>query len=69
MSKTMTVRLEDREAAALEMLARAEGQAMAETIRTALDRHIDARRNDPDFQDRLTRILEEDKEALERLGR
>jgi hypothetical protein len=35
----------------------------------AIDKHIEARRADADFQERLKRRVEEDREVLERLAR
>jgi hypothetical protein len=69
MSKSMTLRMEDEQAATLEMLARADGQSMSDTVRTALDAHIAQRRADAEFQARLARIKAEDQEILERLAK
>ena len=69
MAKNMTVRLDDELAADTEALARAEGQSLNETVKQSLREAIEARRADPEFKDRIKRILEEDRELLERLAR
>jgi len=40
---------------------------MSEVVRIAIDKHIAERRSDPGFQKRLKRLIEEDRETLERL--
>lgn len=67
--KTMSLRLEKEKAVELAAIARTDDQPISETLREAIDRHIEARRNDKDFQARLKRRLEEDREVLERLAR
>lgn len=69
MPKTMTLRLEDAQAATLEMVARADSRSVTETVRDAIDALIAERRADKDFQDRLADILREEREVLERLSR
>lgn len=69
MAKNLTVRLDDELAADTEALARAEGQSLNETVRSALKEAIRRRREDPEFRDRVQRIIEEDRELLERLAR
>jgi hypothetical protein len=69
MSKIMTLRLDDAQAATLEMVARADGQSLTEAVRDAIDAHVEQRRSDKDFQDRLADIIREDQEVLERLAR
>jgi Ribbon-helix-helix protein, copG family len=69
MSKIMTLRLDEAQAATLEMVARADGQSLTETVRAAIDAHVEQRRADKDFQDRLSDIIREDQEILERLAR
>jgi hypothetical protein len=68
-SKNFTVRLPDDEASNVEALARAEGLSLNETVRRALVEAIEARRADPEFKSRVQRIIEEDRELLERLAR
>jgi predicted transcriptional regulator len=69
MTKNMTVRLPDELAADTEALARAEGQSVNETVRQALAEAVERRRKDPAFRARLRRIIEEDRELLERLAK
>ncbi len=68
MTKNLTVRLDDQLAADMEAVARAEGLSINETIKQALRESIDKRRQDPEFKSRLRRIIEEDRELLERLA-
>lgn len=53
MPKTMSLRLDDEQAATLELIARANDQSMTEAIRVAIDEHIKARRADKAFMARL----------------
>jgi hypothetical protein len=69
MSKNLTVRLDTELAADTEALARAEGQSLNETVKQALKEAVERRRRDPEFKARLRRIIEEDRELLERLAR
>jgi len=68
MPKNLTVRLDDELAADTEALARAEGISINETVKQALKEAVGRRRNDPAFKARLRRIIEEDRELLERLA-
>lgn len=68
MAKNMTVRLDDDLAADTEALARAEGRSINETVKQALREAVESRRGDPDFRSRLKRVIEEDRELLERLA-
>jgi predicted transcriptional regulator len=69
MTKNLTVRLDDELAADTEALARAEGQSLNETVRQALIEAVERRRQDPEFKKRLRRIIEVDRELLERLAK
>jgi hypothetical protein len=69
MPKTMTLRLSDEQAADLEAMARVDDVSVSEAVRTAIDERIKARRGDKPFQERLHRLLQENKRALERLAR
>ena len=69
MSKNLTVRLDDELAADTEALARAEGQSLNETVKSALREAVKRRRGDPKFKARVRRIIEEDRELLGRLVR
>lgn len=69
MTKHLTVRLDDDLAADTEALARAEGRSLNETVKEALREAIERRRKDPKFRTRIQRIIEEDRELLERLAK
>jgi hypothetical protein len=69
MTKNLTVRLDDQLAAETEAIARAEGQSLNETVKQALTEAVERRRQDPEFRQRLTRIIEQDRELLERLAK
>ncbi|MGI8557608.1 MAG: ribbon-helix-helix protein, CopG family [Solirubrobacteraceae bacterium] len=69
MTKNLTVRLDDDLAADTEALARADGNSLNETITQALKETVERRRGDPEFKARLRRIIEEDRELLERLAK
>ena len=68
MAKNLTVRLDDDLAADTEALARAEGKSLNETVKIALSEAVERRRSDPAFTDRVRRIIEQDRELLERLA-
>jgi len=69
MTKNITVRLPDDLAADAEALARVEGQSLNETVKQSLAETVAQRRKDPEFKARVARIIEEDRELLERLAR
>jgi hypothetical protein len=69
MAKNLTVRLDEDLAADTEALARAEGLSLNETVKQALKEAVERRRSDPEFKGRLRRIIEEDRELLERLAK
>lgn len=67
-TKAMSLRLPEDTAAELAAIARTEEMPVSEAVRQAIDNHIAARRADKDFQERLKKRLEEDREVLERLA-
>jgi hypothetical protein len=69
MPKNLTVRLDDQLAADTEALARAEGKSLNETIKLALSEAVERRRSDPQFKARVRKIIEQDRELLERLAK
>jgi hypothetical protein len=69
MTKNLTVRLPDDVAADVETLARVDGTSLNETVRKSLIEAMERRKTDPEFKARLARIIEEDRELLERLSR
>ena len=69
MAKTMTLRLEDEQAATLELVARADNHTITEAVRAAIDDHIEARRRDEAFIERLRQRQEQERELYERLAK
>jgi hypothetical protein len=69
MAKNLTVRLDDDLAADAEALARAEGKSLNETVKLALTEAVARRRRDPKFKARVRKIIEQDRELLERLAK
>ncbi|MGO9457877.1 MAG: hypothetical protein ACLP62_12675 [Acidimicrobiales bacterium] len=69
MTRNLTVRLPDELAADAEAMARVEGTSLNETVKRSLIEAVERRRNNPEFKTRLTRIIEEDRELLERLAK
>jgi hypothetical protein len=69
MAKTMSLRLEDEQAATLELVARADDQTLSDAVRTAIDEHIDARRRDEAFIERLRERQAQERELYKRLAR
>jgi predicted transcriptional regulator len=69
MPRNFTVRLPDDVAKDAEALARAEGKSLNETVKSALVEAVERRRADPEFKKRLRRIIDEDRELLERLAK
>lgn len=68
-TKAMTLRLPGQQARELETVAQIDHVPVAEAVRSAIEAHIEARRQDPEFRDRLRKTLEEQKDILERLAR
>jgi predicted DNA-binding protein len=66
--KAMTLRLAQEQAEALEAVAQADGIPVAEVVRTAIDEHIQQRRKDTAFQDRLRASVERNQRILEKLA-
>ena len=56
-TKNMTLRLEPELAARVEALAEIESLPVAQVIRSALSSHIERRKLEPDFQEKLSRKL------------
>jgi hypothetical protein len=69
MTKNLTVRLDDELAADAEALARAEGKSLNETVKLALSEAVERRRRDPKFKARVRKIIDQDRELLERLAK
>jgi predicted transcriptional regulator len=69
MSKSMTLRLDDKLASELEAIARVEDITVSEAVREAIIEHVDAKRSDKAFQERLDRFMNENDAILKRLAR
>jgi len=67
--KNMTLRLPAEQADELEAVARAEGISVSDAVRVAIAEHIERKRKDEAFRDRLRAVMERDREFLERLSR
>ncbi|MFL6238401.1 MAG: ribbon-helix-helix protein, CopG family [Actinomycetes bacterium] len=65
----MTLRLPREQADDLELIATVDGRPMSEEIREALEQHVARRREDPEFQERLARVLKNNNAALRRLSK
>ncbi|HST32029.1 MAG TPA: hypothetical protein VLJ80_00780 [Solirubrobacteraceae bacterium] len=65
----MTLRLTDEQAATLDLVARADDRTVTEVVRTAIDAHIEERRRDKDFKERLRRRHEQEQALYERLSK
>lgn len=65
----MTLRLSAEQADELEAVARAEGITVSDAVRDAISEHIERKRNDTAFRERLRAVMERDREILERLAR
>ena len=67
--KSMTLRLPPEQAEELEAVARAEGISVSDAVRVAIEEHIERKRKDKAFRERLQAVMERDREILERLAR
>ena len=67
-SKAMTIRLSREQAEALEAVAQADGIPVAEAVRMAITAHVEQRRKDEAFQQRLRTSLERNQRILEKLA-
>ena len=65
----MTLRLTSEQAAELEAVARAEGISVSDAVREAIAEHIERKRKDKAFRERLRAVMERDREILDRLSR
>ena len=67
--KNMTLRLPAEQADELEAVARAEGISVSDAVREAIGEHIERKRKDKVFRERLQAVMDRDRKILERLGR
>jgi len=66
--KAMTLRLPTEQADALEMIAEVDGVSMSEAVRDAIESHIDRRKADNGFQERLAAAMQRHRRILDRLA-
>ena len=66
--KAMTLRLPAEQAEALEFVAEVDGVSTSEAVRDAIESHIESRRTDAGFQERLAASMERHKRILDRLA-
>ena len=69
MTKHLTIRIPDDVAQNAEAIARVDGVSLNETVKQSLVEAIERRRQNPEFKTRLKKIIEEDRELLERLAK
>lgn len=69
MTKTMSLRLDEDQARALEAAAMAEETTVSQVVRDAIDERLEQLRNDENFQARLKSALDRNREALELLAK
>ena len=69
MAKTMTLRLQDELARELEAVARVDDISLSDAVRAAITEHVEARRADRAFQERLDKFMNENQAILKRLAR
>ncbi|MBI4729868.1 MAG: hypothetical protein HY775_10285 [Acidobacteria bacterium] len=67
-NKMLTVRVSAEQAQELEAVARVNGMPVAEEVRAAIAAHIEARRKDEAFRERLRASIERNKTILEKLA-
>lgn len=65
----MTLRLTAEQADELEAVARADGISVSDAVRDAIAGHVERKRKDKAFRERLRAVMERDREILERLAR
>lgn len=66
--KTLTLRLTADMHHAVEVIAEASGCTMLAVISDAIDDYIEARKSDPEFQERLRARIQVELDLLDRLG-
>jgi hypothetical protein len=69
MTKQSTLRLPDELASEAEVVARVQGTSLNQLVVDSLKSEIARVRSDADFADRARRLIERDRELLDRLAR
>jgi hypothetical protein len=68
-TKAMTLRLPVDQAKEIEAVAEIDKVSVSDAVRDAIETHIEARRKDKSFQERLRASLDEHRDILERLSK
>jgi uncharacterized protein (DUF1778 family) len=68
-AKTMSLRIEEEQARALDAAAMANETTVSEIVRDAISQRLQELRNDEDFQTRLKRAVERNRETLDLLAK
>jgi Arc/MetJ-type ribon-helix-helix transcriptional regulator len=68
-TRALTLRLPAEQAAQIEAVARADRVSVSEAVRAAIQDRIEARRNDRAFQERIKRMMDEERAVLEQLSK
>jgi predicted transcriptional regulator len=68
-AKTMSLRIEGEQARALDAAAMANETTVSEIVRDAISQRLRELRNDKDFQTRLKRAVERNRETLDLLAK
>lgn len=68
-TKARTLRLPPEQAEAIQAIADVDGLSVNEEIHQAIEAHIEARRKDEAFRQRLQASIKRNQEILERLSR
>ena len=68
-AKTMSLRIEEEQARALDAAAMANETTVSEIVRDAISQRLQELRNDKDFQTRLKRAVERNRETLDLLAK
>lgn len=69
MAKTMSLRLDDEQARALDTAATVQETTVSQLVRDAIDDRLEQLRNDTTFQTNLKAALDRNREALELLAK
>ena len=67
-TKNMTLRMDERLAEKVQIIADVEGTTVSDVIRDALAEHVERRRRDPEFQAMLQRNLHRHQRLLNMLA-
>ncbi len=68
-TKTTSLRLDQKLAAELAAVARADGRTTSDVVREAVSKHIANRSADPEFQKLLKEHMEKERKVMEHLSK